>query len=91
MNPGQPQRAHWTLLVVWSGGELFQVQGYDVPDGINPVWDYGRSGSPSMHRQGYFVQIATKTADPLFEMRRGTHSKIDDSVPISHAWDGAVD
>ena len=44
-----------------------------------------------MHRQGGDVQIANQTADPLYGLHCGTHSRINDSAPTALAWGGTGD
>ena len=46
---GSPKHANCQLLDVRTGGKLCQVQGYDVPQGINMVWDIVRGVGMMMH------------------------------------------
>ena len=89
--PGRSQCSYRYILAVRNSGERCQVQGHDVPARSNPVWDVGRGSGPMIHGQGGDIQRATQMADPLYGLRRVTHSRIYDGAPTAHAWYGARD
>ena len=88
VDTGCPQLAHQNLPTVRNGDECCQVQGHDVPDGINMVWDVRRGGGKTMHGKGGDAQRVTQKVEPLSGLRRGTHNIIDDGTQTAHAWYG---